>query len=130
MNKKLITLAVAGVLAAPMMAVAAEPASPHTFTGNVGIASEYLYRGLAQTAGKPALQGGFDYAHSSGFYAGVWGSNISWLENANTSSASLEIDVYGGFKGSITDDFGFDLGVLTYNYPGKLTAGLPDPDTT
>lgn len=131
MNKKLITLAVAGALASPLMASAADaPASPHTFTGNMTLASEYLYRGIAQTAGDPALQGGFDYAHASGFYAGVWGSNISWLENASVSGASLEIDVYGGYKGAITDDLGFDVGVLTYNYPGSLAPAATNPDTT
>lgn len=131
MNNKLITLAVAGALAAPLLAVAADaPASPHTFTGNLGIATEYLYRGIAQTAGDPALQGGFDYAHSSGFYVGLWGSNISWLENASVKSSSLEIDVYGGYKGAITDDVGFDVGVLTYNYPGSLAPAMTNPDTT
>jgi len=130
MNKKLITLAVAGALASPMFAVAADaPASPHTFTGNVTLATEYLYRGIAQTAGDPALQGGFDYAHASGFYAGVWGSNISWLENASVKSASLEVDIYGGYKGAITDDIGFDVGVLTYNYPGSLAPAMTNPNT-
>lgn len=130
MNKKLMTLAVATALSAPLLAVAAEPVSPHSFTGNVGLASEYLYRGIAQTAGDPALQGGFDYAHASGFYAGVWGSNISWLENAGVSGSSLEVDIYGGYKGAITEDFGYDLGVLTYHYPGSLAPAATNPDTT
>ncbi len=134
MNKKLITLAVAGALASPMFAVAADaPASPHTFTGNMTFATEYLYRGIAQTRGKPALQGGFDYAHSSGLYAGIWGSNISWINDGTPgASASLEVDIYGGYKGAITDDIGFDVGVLTYNYPGsdKTPTGWIKPDTT
>ncbi len=128
MNKKLITLAVAGALASPMFAVAADaPASPHSLTGNVGFVTDYLYRGISQTSGKPALQGGFDYAHSSGLYAGIWGSNVNWIADGNPGqniSAGLEIDVYGGYKGAITDDFGFDVGLLTYNYPGRnKTAG-------
>lgn len=127
-----VVLALAGALAAPLSATAADPAPTpeHSFTGNVTLASEYLYRGIAQTAGKPALQGGFDYAHASGLYLGLWGSNISWLENAGTSSASLEIDVYGGYKGALGKDLGFDLGVLTYNYPGSLNPGKTKPDTT
>lgn len=137
MQKQLIAVAVAAALAAPLTAFAqaAAPASPHTFTGNATIASKYLYRGIAQTRGKPALQGGFDYAHASGFYAGVWGSNISWIGDAIPgASASLEIDVYGGYKGAITDSLGYDVGVLTYNYPGsgKTLAGLQQlkQDTT
>lgn len=135
MNKKLIALAVAGALTAPLLAVAADaPASPHSFTGNFTLASEYLYRGIAQTRGKPAVQGGLDYAHSSGLYAGLWGSNISWIgDGVAGASASLEVDVYGGYKGAITEDFGYDVGVLTYNYPGTgKTAGgtILKQDTT
>lgn len=132
MNTKLVALAVAGALSSPLIAVAADPAPEHAFTGNVTLASEYLYRGIAQTRGKPALQGGFDYAHSSGLYAGVWGSNISWIgDGVAGASASLEVDIYGGYKGSITDDFGYDIGVLTYNYPGTgKPSGASKPDTT
>ena len=113
----------------------AAPASPHTLTGNVMLASEYLYRGIAQTRGKPAIQGGFDYGHASGLYAGVWGSNISWIGDAIPgASASLEVDIYGGYKGAISGDLGYDLGVLTYNYPGtgKTVAGFQElkQDTT
>lgn len=130
MNKKLIALAVAGTLAAPLLAVAED--SPHSFSGNMTLASEYLYRGIAQTRGKPALQGGLDYAHSSGLYAGLWGSNISWIGDGTAgASASLEVDVYGGYKGAITNDLGFDVGVLTYNYPGTgKPTGAAKPDTT
>lgn len=130
MNKKLITLAVAGALTSPMFAVAAEPTPEHSLSGNFTIASEYIYRGIGQTNRKPALQGGFDYAHSSGLYAGVWGSNISWLSDIGGISSSVELDVYGGYKGNITDDLSFDVGVLTYNYPGTYPAGFVDADTT
>ena len=77
-NKTLLRVAVAAALVTPMavMAQAKAPESPYTFTGNVGLFNQYIFRGLTQTDGKPALQGGFDYVHASGFYAGVWGSNI------------------------------------------------------
>jgi uncharacterized protein (TIGR02001 family) len=116
--------------AAPEAAPAAAPSSP--FTGNVMLASEYLYRGIAQTRGKPAIQGGFDYAHPNGFYIGTWGSSISWIgDTVPGASASLELDIYGGYKGSITDDLGYDVGILTYNYPGtNKPVGNAKPDTT
>jgi uncharacterized protein (TIGR02001 family) len=68
MRKSLIAAAIAGTVALPsaVMAQAAAPASPHTFTGNVGVVSNYIFRGISQSAAKPAIQGGFDYAHSSG----------------------------------------------------------------
>jgi uncharacterized protein (TIGR02001 family) len=68
MRKSLIAAAIAGTVALPsaVMAQAAAPASPHTFTPNVGIVSDYLFRGVSQTRGGAALQGGVDYSHSSG----------------------------------------------------------------
>ncbi|MDP2810262.1 MAG: TorF family putative porin [Rhodocyclaceae bacterium] len=118
MHKKLI-LAAAVSASFASIAIAAEPASPHSFTANVGVVNDYLFRGISQTHGKPALQGGADYAHSSGFYAGVWGSNVKWVEDAQDVSASVEIDLYGGFKGALSGDWSYDVGLITYNYPGS-----------
>jgi len=120
-------LASAGLSAS---ALAAEAASPHTLTANVGLYSQYVFRGLTQTNEDPAIQGGFDYAHSSGFYLGTWASNISWLrDNASYSGGgSVEIDLYGGYKGSI-GDFGYDVGLLQYFYPGDVATGFVDADT-
>lgn len=105
------------------------PASAHTVTGNVSLASDYIYRGISQTNGRPAIQGGFDYAHASGFYAGVWGSSISWLTDSpavtGATSAQMELDTYFGFKNSLAGDFSYDVGFLRYNYPASYVATLP-----
>ncbi len=113
------------------------PASPHTLTGNIGLFSQYIFRGLTQTNEEPALQGGMDYSHASGFYAGTWGSNVSWLRDtgssttsAYSSGGSLELDIYGGFKGTIgKSDFGYDVGLLYYWYPGDAAPGFKEADT-
>ena len=108
-------------------APAPEPASPHTLTGNFGLFSQYIFRGLTQTDRKPAAQGGFDYSHESGFYTGTWASNISWLQDGGSykSGGSLEWDIYGGYKGTFgKSDFGYDVGLLYYWYPGDVTSGL------
>ena len=126
--------AIAGLLAAAAtsgVVSAADPAPTpeHTLTGNVGVFSQYIFRGLTQTDRKPALQGGFDYAHSSGLYAGTWASNISWLRDgtppAYSSAGSLEWDFYGGWKPTF-GDFTFDLGTLYYWYPGNANTAA-DP---
>jgi uncharacterized protein (TIGR02001 family) len=123
---------VAGSAFAQAPAAPAAPASPHTFTGNVGLYSQYIFRGLTQTDRQPAIQGGFDYAHSSGFYLGTWASNISWLkENLSAppatitgqyaSGGSAEIDFYGGYKSTFgKTDFTYDIGLLFYWYPGDV----------
>ncbi|MBP6802460.1 MAG: TorF family putative porin [Zoogloea sp.] len=99
------------------------------FTANVGLVSDYAYRGWSQTDERPALQGGFDYAHDSGLYAGVWGSNVSWLSDSNPNvHNSLELDLYGGYKGTI-GAIGYDVGLLQYYYPGSYPKGFNSPDT-
>lgn len=93
---------------------AATLASPAAFagaTGNVGAFSEYMFRGVSQGAGA-AVQGGLDYAHDSGFYAGTWVSNIGF---GGAGSNSAEVDGYAGFAGKV-GGLGFDIGALYYWY--------------
>lgn len=119
----------AGFAAAPALAADA-PASPHSVSGNFGLTSDYIFRGVSQTQHTPAVQGGFDYSHTSGVYLGTWASNVSWVkEGGFKNNSSLEIDLYGGYKGAV-GDVGYDVGVITYYYPGDQVAGATDPDTT
>ncbi|OGA01228.1 MAG: hypothetical protein A2Z64_13260 [Betaproteobacteria bacterium RIFCSPLOWO2_02_67_12] len=135
MRKTLISFSVAAALASPILASAqapAAPASPHTLAGNAGLFSSYRFRGIDQTFGKPAIQGGIDYSHASGLYAGNWNSNVS--EGAGFPAANLEMDFYGGWKKSF-GDFGLDVGFIYYYYPGSdanLAAGtsFASPHTT
>jgi len=94
--------------------------SPHTVTGNLGIYSDYAFRGVSQTAGEPAIQGGFDYAHASGVYLGTWASNVTeaMYVDADGNTSNLEWDIYGGYSGKIDDDLGYNVGLLKYYYPG------------
>lgn len=98
-------------------AAPAEPESAWTATANVGFVSDYYFRGISQSWHKPAVQGGFDVAHSSGFYAGVWGSNVT----PNTyPDATVEIDAYAGYNGTISavEGLGYTAGLYGYFYPG------------
>ena len=122
-------LATALAALATIAAAGAAHAGDGPFTANVGLVSDYAYRGWSQTDERPALQGGFDYAHDSGLYAGVWGSNVSWLSDSNPNvHNSLELDIYGGYKGTI-GAIGYDVGLLQYYYPGSYPKGFNSPDT-
>jgi uncharacterized protein (TIGR02001 family) len=124
MKKSLIALALVGAFAAP--AIAEEPASPHTLSANVTLATDYVFRGISQTAHEPTIQGGFDYSHASGFYVGTWASNVNWV--GTKENTSMEWDLYGGYRGSFAEDFSYDVGLLKYYYTGNNVAG-PTPDT-
>jgi uncharacterized protein (TIGR02001 family) len=137
MKKSLIALALVSAFAAPAFAEeAAAPASPLSF--NVGVVTDYVFRGISQSQHKPALQAGVDYAHESGLYVGAWGSTIEWVDRSDITykkDNNFEVDLYGGYKGAI-GDFTYDLGLIRYFYPGKYQANSANnlaavgPDTT
>ncbi len=82
-------------------------------SANVALSSEYVWRGLSQTNNDPALSGGFDIGHESGFYAGTWASNI------DNAEGSIEVDYYAGFGGEFGDSgVSYDVGGLYYDFPG------------
>jgi uncharacterized protein (TIGR02001 family) len=106
-----------------LMLAAGVSAAQAEVTGNASLTSDYRFRGVSQTQNAPAVQGGVDFAHSSGFYAGNWNSSIS--SELYPGSAGIESDVYAGFKkefGGVT----VDAGVLGYMYPRTTT----DTNTT
>jgi uncharacterized protein (TIGR02001 family) len=124
-------------------APAAAP-EPSPVTANVTITNDYRYRGISQSNFKPAIQGGFDYAHESGFYIGNWNSSISWIGDANgpagavggrtspgtSVSAPIEMDFYAGFKKELIGaGFASDIGVLQYYYPSKGAYNTGSPAT-
>jgi uncharacterized protein (TIGR02001 family) len=80
-------------------------------SGNVALTTDYRFRGISQTDRDPAVQGGFDWSHDSGFYLGTWGSNVNFAN-------SLELDYYAGYAGNINDSLAFDVGAIYYDYPG------------
>ncbi|CRI64659.1 conserved exported hypothetical protein [Thiocapsa sp. KS1] len=104
----------------------------HNFSANVGVVSNYLFRGLTQTDDGPAVQGGLDYEHSSGFYAGAWLSNVDFGDGVEydidfdektfdvvetSNSPGYELDGYFGFSKAINDDLSFDVNAIYYAYP-------------
>ena len=96
---------------------------PHSsITGNLALTSNYMFRGISQTWDKPAIQGGFDWTHPSGFYLGTWASNVS--DNIY-NNASVEWDLYGGYNGSINDDLTYNVSLLGYFYPGGKYNAAP-----
>ena len=116
MRKFVVPLALAASASAAGIASAQQTApAPSPLTGNMTLVSEYRFRGIDQTFGKPAIQGGFDYTHASGVYLGNWNSNVS--SGAGYPHGNIEMDFYGGYKRAF-GDFGVDVGFIYYAYPG------------
>lgn len=121
-------IAVVTVLSAGLLTAGSASAE---VSGSVAVVSDYLFRGVTQTSEKPALQGGITWTHDSGFYAGGWGSSISWLSDADPDvSSQVELDMFAGYTGKFgQSEFGYDVGLNYYGYPGDYPAGFNDPDT-
>lgn len=90
------------------------------------LTSEYIYRGLAMSDGKPALQLGLDYAHDSGLFVGAWGSTID-LESP-VSQRDYELDYYAGYHHRFQAPLTTTVTLLRYTYPGQK--GIHDYDYT
>lgn len=138
-KNKALALALAGLGLTAPLAHAEEAASP--VAGNLTFVSNYVVRGLSQTNFKPAVQGTVEYSHSSGVYAGLFGSNVSWMGDAwqapgaggdavdpvlgfspygsnSKISGSFELDLYAGVRNKFMGDFSYDVGAVYYYYPG------------
>lgn len=104
-------------LAAPAMAQSEEEeeSGPITVSANVALTTDYRFRGVSLSAGDPAVQGGVDVAHESGFYVGTWASSI----DGGPAYGELEFDIYGGWSGEVSDGVTLDVGLLYYLYPAE-----------
>lgn len=116
---KRLLLASALLSVASTTALAQQPAppkSPWTATANINLVSDYRFRGITQTWGRPAVQGGADIAHENGFFAGTWASNVSGNEYPG---GNFEWDFYGGWNFKLSDDVTIPVGAIYYYYPGS-----------
>lgn len=108
-------------LIAAAAVVAISPAMAEGLSFNIGVVSLYKSKGIDQDSRqdndrkgfRPAIQGGVDYDFGNGFYVGNWNSTGKF------GDANVEIDLYGGYAGQLTDMLSYDVGVVRYIYPGN-----------
>jgi len=112
-------LAGAALVSTPAFAQDEEAGSGFSVSGNAAVVTDYRFRGVSLSGGDPAIQGGIDIGHDSGFYVGTWGSSID-----GGAYGTVELDFYGGYAGEISPGVDFDIGLLYYTYPN----GTPGVD--
>jgi len=126
MHKTLIASLVAAAAVAATAIPTVAQAADSSLSFNAGVVTDYRYRGISQSRLKPALQGGADFT-AGGLYLGLWASTIKWIKDGG-GGGSVELDLYGGYKGELTKGVNYDIGLLTYQYPSN---GLnPSANTT
>ena len=109
--KKLHKIIAASLLASATTAGSGVVLAESPLTGNIGVASNYIWRGVTQTTDGSAISGGIDYAHASGVYVGTWVSNQNW-----TGTGNYEHDLYAGYAFD-AGPVGLDIGYISYMYP-------------
>ena len=110
---KFLTVLLTGFIAVPSFA---------GVSANVAFASDYIWRGMTQTGGDPAISGGFDYANDGGFYVGIWGSNVGFSEDASGDlGAGSELDFYFGYSFETEAGLGIDISYVYFMYPGATS---------
>jgi uncharacterized protein (TIGR02001 family) len=129
MNKIVSSVLIGMITLQSTLSAAQDTESKFEFTGNVALTNDYKFYGYSQSDEGFAIQGGFDVSHASGFYLGTWASSIDFaLDGAHHANAApgtpqdpatIELDVYGGYTGSLSNGLTYDLGVIRYGYPDQ-----------
>jgi uncharacterized protein (TIGR02001 family) len=116
-SRHLSTACATGALLIALLGTAvparADAESPHAFTGNVALTTNYMFRGTSQTGNGPAIQGGFNYSYTPlNLNAGIWASNIA---SEGFAGANLETDFLASWTPTY-DKLSLDLGYIRYEY--------------
>jgi len=129
MNKTKLSVAIALLATSSLSVAADDDNSFYGFTpsASVALTTDYMWRGVSQTDNEPAIQGAFDLSHETGLYVGAWASSYEF-----GNDATMELDVYGGFAnetdfgGTLPFAFGYDVGILRYEYTSASAAGFTE----
>ncbi len=103
----------ASLLAIALVSAAGTAAAQGELSANVAVTNDYVWRGISQSDNGFAVQGGLDYTNG-GFYVGTWASNVDF-----GSDADIEVDIYGGYTGALSEMVSYDVGLIGYVYPGE-----------
>lgn len=97
------------------------------FGGNLGLTSNYEFRGISLSNNGPAIQGGIDYQHKTGIYVGNWNSSMRGAPNMNNddidSNSGVQSNLYAGWRKDVYKGITVDLGTISYLYPTTSSGG-------
>jgi len=93
--------------------LAATPATAQDWSAEIGLVSDYRYRGLSLSDRRPALQASIGLEHDSGAYAELWGSSLG-----GASASRAEVDATIGYAVGLSETLSADISATYYAYPG------------
>ncbi len=96
-------------------------------TANVGVTTNYVFRGNTQTDDNIAIQGGVDFTnefeHDGTLYLGAWASNVDF---PGDQADGFEVDLYVGYNFKLNEDVKFDVGYIAYEYTDSNLSDLSE----
>jgi len=106
--------------AAPLLlvAVVGAPACAADLTGYASLTTDYVWRGVTQSDGKPAVQVGGDVSFDSGIYLGAWGSTVD-IDTGGGRQRDVEVDYYLGYSHGVGERLTLGASLVAYTYPGQ-----------
>ena len=107
-------------LATPACLLHSLPTAAADVSGSVALTTDYIYRGMSQTDGRPAAQAGVQFHSLGGFNAGMWGSSVDFQ---NGSGNAYELDLQAGYSWSLSPDWSAQVGYVHYAYLGDDDSG-------
>lgn len=119
MSRLLGTVAAGALLLGAPAASANDSGLPISLSGYVAFTTDYVFRGISVSNESPAIQGSLTASSDSGFFAGLWGSNVDFGMGGDES---VEIDYSVGFSNSV-DKLNYTVGAYYYTFPG-VASGL------
>jgi len=120
---KLKSLALSVAVASSSVAALAPNLAQAEVTGNIGLMSEYYFRGISQSVDQASPEFGVDFENESGFYLGLWSAKVGGSQEADstdedsvsTTDDDIEYDIYGGY-GFDVNGISVGVGFTLYRY--------------
>ena len=106
---------VLGATALGLTSIAATPASAQIagLSANAAVTTNYIFRGISQSGGNIAVQGGLDYnIGTTGFAVGAWASSIDFGNGTIGDDTAAEVDLYRSYTFAVTDAFSLSAGAI------------------
>jgi len=118
-----LSLLLVGNVFAQDEAAADESTGAWEISADFALTSDYVFRGVSQSQEEAAIQAGLNFEHESGFYTGIWGSSVDFTADStlpeDEDGADVEVDAFVGYGFDIAEDWGGDVQLVRYFYPGS-----------
>lgn len=114
-------------LAQGSLLLASPAQASEAWAGSIAVATDYIYRGISQTRGEPAIQGGAQWQSPTGWSVGLWGSTLDFDSRLGST---YEIALHAARAWSFGQNWSAQLAAAHHEYPTDARAGYDYDELT